>query len=148
MLTFSSVHRGSILIRGENMKKVAAAIIVQNNKIFIARRNAQQTLPLKWEFPGGKIEEKETPEECLRRELHEELGVDAKIGDFFAESTYEYDHGSIHLLCYWTELLSAKIIPTVHDKISWVSPDKLRNYDWAPADWPVIEKLMNLFIHP
>ena len=73
------------------MIKVTAAIIVDSGKVFIAKRKPPGRMPGMWEFPGGKIEEGETPEQCLKRELHEELGIDAAIGRHIGTRVYEYD---------------------------------------------------------
>lgn len=82
------------------MKDVTAAVIFNHGKVFLARRAAGENCAGGWEFPGGKIEQGETPEDCLTRELQEEFGVRAVIKDFIAESVYEYSTGSIRLLAY------------------------------------------------
>lgn len=123
------------------MKKVTAALLIKDGLILIARRNANDRLANKWEFPGGKVEEGETPEECLRREMREEFDIEVDVGDFFTESIYHYEHGSIMLLAYFTSWKSGEISPAVHDDISWVTPEQLGNYDFAPADIPIVNKL-------
>ena len=119
------------------MKIVTAAIIVSGNKILIARRKIGEKLEGYWEFPGGKIKKGETPEKCLSRELFEEFGIKTKIGEQFAESIYQYNHGIIKLVAFITEILSGDIILTVHDKIEWVESKELLNYKLAPADIPI-----------
>jgi 8-oxo-dGTP diphosphatase len=124
------------------MKKVTAAIMYKGGKVFIARRGPAEKLAGYWEFPGGKVEDGETSEECLKRELFEEFGVEAEIGAFYCDSTYHYGHGSIKLLCYLTEHISGAFQPTVHDQIKWADIFELKNFEFAPADVPVVEKIM------
>ena len=95
-----------------------------------------------WEFPGGKIESGESPEECLHRELREELGIDSKIGSFFGESCYDYGTKEIRLLCYFVDYLGGIITLIDHDTISWLPVHRLLSLTWAPADMPLVEKLV------
>jgi 8-oxo-dGTP diphosphatase len=125
----------------ERIKEVTAAIICKNEKILIARRAAGENMAGGWEFPGGKLEKGETPEECLERELSEEFGVAARVGDFFCESIYRYPKGTIRLLAYFAEIVRGEIGLSVHDKIAWVTADEIRAYDLLPADIPIAEKL-------
>lgn len=124
------------------MKEVTAAIIIKDKKIFIARRAQGEKFAGGWEFPGGKIEAFETPEECLRRELYEEFGIETKVGDFIAESIYEYPTGSIRLLAFIVDIISGEICLTVHDAYRWVDVCDLLNYDLLPADIPIANRLM------
>jgi len=126
----------------DSMTKVTAAIIEQNGRVLIARRKKDDPLKDKWEFPGGKIEPGESPEECLKRELHEELGIKAEVGEFICSSTYHYDHISIELLAYRIRGFTGNIVPVDHDEIAWVAPKDLAGYDLPAADRPVIEKLL------
>jgi 8-oxo-dGTP diphosphatase len=84
------------------MKRVVAALIFQNEKILVCQRTRHQTMPLKWEFPGGKIEPGEQPREALRRELQEELGIEANIGDEVARIRHDYKSGSAVELRFFT----------------------------------------------
>lgn len=124
------------------MKKVTAAIIIHEGKVFIARRGPDCSLPGAWEFPGGKIEAGETPEECLKRELHEEFNIEVLVREFYCESAYHYDHGTINLLCYLADHISGDFVLTVHDTFAWTAIEKLRDYDFALADVPVVEKII------
>ena len=83
------------------MKHVSAGIIICNNKLLIARRNHNKSLSGKWEFPGAKQEIGETMPECLKREIMEELKLEIRVGDFFMNSVYEYEHGEICLHVYY-----------------------------------------------
>ena len=126
------------------MKTVTAAVIRKNSSILLARRASGEKLEGKWEFPGGKLEPNESEPECLRRELHEEFGVEAQIGCYVAESIYEYDHGAIRLTAYEVEHISGELQPTVHDAIEWVPVEDLLNYDLAPADVPLAKHLLEI----
>lgn len=122
---------------------VTAAILARDGKILIARRPATDRLADKWEFPGGKVEQGESPEACLARELNEELGIEVRIGSLLGETCYHYDHISIRLLAFQVYWCGGDLHPRVHDEIRWVSLSELDHYDFAPADIPFVEKLMN-----
>jgi 8-oxo-dGTP diphosphatase len=104
------------------MKEVTAAILMKDGKVLIAQRAEDQKLGGKWEFPGGKVEFGETPEECLKREIKEELGIDIEVNEFFAESIYQYDTGAIKLLAYKVQWLDGEYELTEHSQIEWVKP--------------------------
>lgn len=123
------------------MKDVTAAIIIENKKLLIAQRADHGRMALKWELPGGKTEPGETPEQCLRREIKEELDIDVEVLDLFGESRHSYDFGDIRLLAYFCRRLGGNISLNVHKNIEWVSSECLKNFDFAPADIPLIEKL-------
>lgn len=123
------------------MKRVTAAIIGRDGKFLIVRRKQGQKLSGYWEFPGGKIEEGETPEDCLKRELKEELGVEAEIGPLLGQNTFTYDHGKILLLAYETRIPAGEITLTVHDAAEWVPPAEFSNYKLAPADIPIANNI-------
>lgn len=123
------------------MKKVTAALLVKDGLILIAKRKASDKLANKWEFPGGKIEDGETPEECLRREMKEEFQIEVAVGDYFCDSVYHYDHGSIQLLAYWVHWKGGELVPKAHDEFRWVPFAELENFDFAPADIPIVKRL-------
>lgn len=123
------------------MKEVTAAIIIKDNKILIAQRGKDENLSEKWEFPGGKIEKGETPQECLKREIIEELNIEIEVENFLGESIYKYPNGEIRLLAYFARILKGKIKLFVHDQVKWVTTRELDEFDFAPADIPLIEKL-------
>ncbi|MDO6354630.1 (deoxy)nucleoside triphosphate pyrophosphohydrolase [Caloramator sp. CAR-1] len=122
------------------MKVVTAAIIIDNDRVFIARRK-DGNIKGKWEFPGGKLEENETYEECLKREIYEELKMNIEIIKPFEEVVHEYDNGKIKLISFLVKPLSYDYKLSVHDDARWVSIDDLLNYDLAPADIPIAKKL-------
>jgi 8-oxo-dGTP diphosphatase len=121
--------------------KVAAAIIEKDGRILIGKRKAGR-FEGRWEFPGGKVEPGETPESCLRRELREELGIEAGIGALVLSTEHVYSHMSIELITYRAEVLSGDFYLRDHTEIRWVAPEELERYDFPEADRAVIEKLM------
>jgi len=121
---------------------VTAAIIKKENKILIAKRK-EGHLANKWEFPGGKIESNETPEDCLKRELREEFGIGTKIGKLLATSIYEYPHIKIKLMAYEVEYIAGEFKLNDHHEIKWVSKEDILIYDFAPADIPIVNKILN-----
>ena len=125
------------------MKKVTAAILVKDGKILIAKRKADDRQAGKWEFPGGTVEQNETPQACLKREMKEEFGIVVSVDEYIGESIYHYDHGAIQLLAYRAHLESGKMVPNDHADYRWVSAKQLRKFDFAPADIPFVEKLQN-----
>ena len=122
---------------------VTAALIEKDGKILIAKRKKGWRFAGKWEFPGGKIEPLETPEECLRRELLEELGIETQIGNLFCASTYAYSHATVQLLVYHAFHVAGEYTLYDHEEIRWVLPEELVEYDFPEADKPIIEKLIN-----
>ena len=119
---------------------VTSAIIERDGKYLIAKRKGK-TFAGKWEFPGGKIEAGETPEVCLHRELREEFGIETLVSCFFEEGLFEDETLRIKLLSYKVYYLSGEFKLNVHDEIKWVYPQEFGNYDFAPADIPLVRKL-------
>jgi 8-oxo-dGTP diphosphatase len=123
---------------------VTAAVLEKGGKILIARRKRGHRLADKWEFPGGKLEEGETPEECLRREMMEEFGVDVAVGEFVGRSHHVYPHGEIDLLAYRVTHLGGNYQLHDHEEIRWVYPADLADHDLSEADVPIARILQRL----
>lgn len=120
---------------------VTAAIIKKDDKILIARRGQDKHLAGMWEFPGGKIEIGEIPEDCLKREIQEELGIVINVGDFFMQNDHLYGDRLIKLYSYFCQHISGEIKLNDHDMFEWVNRSQLLQYNFAPADIPFIHKL-------
>ena len=118
---------------------VTCAIIERDGLVLAAQRSATMSMPLKWEFPGGKIHEGETPEECLRRELVEELGIQVAVGKSLPASTHHYPAFTVTLYPYVCTITAGEIVIHEHETIVWLPLDELHSLDWAEADLPVIE---------
>ncbi len=118
-------------------RQVTAAVIEKDGKILIAKRKRGRTLGGKWEFPGGKIEPGETPEECLKRELKEEFGIEVEIGEFISSSIFKYKLIPIELLAYKVKHISGNFEVREHEEIKWISREELALYDFMDADKPI-----------
>lgn len=120
--------------------RVAAAIIRNGNHIFATQRGYGEFKD-GWEFPGGKIEEGETPESALVREIKEELDTDIFVGKKL--DCIEYDYPSFHLSmeCFWAEIISGDLILKEHEAAMWLSKDELDHVAWLPADLMLIKKI-------
>ncbi|WP_343558954.1 (deoxy)nucleoside triphosphate pyrophosphohydrolase [Sphingobacterium sp.] len=125
------------------MLQVTCAIIEHANKILICQRSASMKLPLKWEFPGGKIETGESKEECLRREIKEELHIDINIHSALTMVEHHYADFSLRLYPFVCSLKSGEVKALEHAQAIWVDAAQLRNYDWAEADLPIVEEYLN-----
>ncbi|ANZ61099.1 (deoxy)nucleoside triphosphate pyrophosphohydrolase [Secundilactobacillus paracollinoides] len=126
------------------MKKiqVVGAIILKSNKLLAAQRAANRALGSLWEFPGGKIEPDESPENALARELSEEFGAKATIFEpFTINGDATFDFGEVILHCYYARLDSEIIKTIAHDDLRWVTESESLELEWAPTDVPVIKEL-------
>lgn len=124
------------------MKRVVAALIVRDGKILVCQRTKHQTMPLKWEFPGGKIEEGEQPRSALHRELEEELGIDATIGDEVARIRHEYKSGSsVELRFFAVREYSRELENRIFRDMQWVAPADLPSLDFLEADLKLVADL-------
>jgi len=126
---------------GRRHLRVACAVIERDGLILAAQRSGTMSLPLKWEFPGGKIRAGERPEECLARELVEELGVNVRIGEALARTTHDYADFTVTLYPFWCDIAAGEITLHEHAAIRWLPPDRLAELDWAEADLPIIASL-------
>lgn len=120
--------------------EVVAAVIRKDNKIFISKRGYGEFIDM-WEFPGGKIEEGETREEALKREIREELELGIKNLDYL--TTVDYDYSNFHLTmhCFICEIDNGELKLNVHNDAKWVLISELDNENWIPADILVVDEL-------
>lgn len=124
------------------MKRVVAALIVKDGKLLVCQRTRHQTMPLKWEFPGGKIEEGEQPRDALRRELEEELGINATIGDEVARIQHEYPNGGIvEIRFYEVRQYSPEFENRIFKDVRWSAPKDLPAFDFLEADLTLVKDL-------
>jgi 8-oxo-dGTP diphosphatase len=133
-----------------NTKKVVmvpCAILERDGQILAAQRSETMSLPLKWEFPGGKVDDGETEIEALRREIQEELSVEIEIGVRLEPTFKEDTHRIICLIPYLCRLISEEIILTEHAAYEWVTLEHVHALDWAEADLGVIETYKRLVIN-
>ncbi|MDE6188949.1 MAG: (deoxy)nucleoside triphosphate pyrophosphohydrolase [Clostridia bacterium] len=126
--------------------KVVGAIIVQNGKILAVKRGANKNaaVAFKYEFVGGKIEEGETPQAALKREVFEEMDYDVEVGEKFMQVVYEYEDVFVDLQTYFCKPLSESFVLKEHLDYKWLSQDELFSVEWAPADTDIIERLSKL----
>ena len=116
------------------MQRVTAGLLVRAGKVLIALRKAGKHMGRKWEFPGGKIHPGESPEECLRRELAEELDIEARIGGLVGSARYSNGVVDLEILLYRAEYLSGSFTLHDHEALAWVEPGQLESYDLADSD--------------
>ncbi len=125
--------------------RVVAAIIRATNEngepIIFATKRGYGEFKGGWEFPGGKIEPRETPGQALKREIMEELDTEVEVGEFL--DTIEYDYPTFHLSmdCFWCEILSGELVLKEHEDARWLTKDQLKDVEWLPADITLIEKI-------
>ena len=131
----------------KTIKVVAAVIksINQNNEPFIfATQRGYGEFKGGWEFPGGKIEAGETPQEALKREIKEELDTGISVKDLIC--TVEYDYPKFHLSmdCFWCEIINGNLILKEHEDAKWLTKDNLDSVEWLPADILIIKKIKSI----
>lgn len=116
------------------MRRVTAALIESNGKVLLALRKAGKHMGRKWEFPGGKIDPGETPQQALRRELAEELSIQAEIGEFLGSTRYR-EHGlDLEILLYRARQTGGSLVLREHEEIRWVEPGKVETFDLVDSD--------------
>ncbi len=120
---------------------VVAALVVSEGRVLMSQRRADQTLPLHWEFPGGKVEPGESPEAALRREIDEELGCQVRVGAIFEVVFHAYDAFDLYMLVYRCQVEAGT--PTARQvvAVAWVDPAQLPKLKLPPADLPLAERL-------
>ena len=128
----------------KTIRVVAAVIKASDDKaepIIFATQRGYGEFKGGWEFPGGKIEAGETPQEALKREIKEELDTEISVGEFI--DTIEYDYPTFHLSmdCFWCQIVSGDLVLKEHEAAKWLTKEKLDSVDWLPADITLIEKI-------
>jgi 8-oxo-dGTP diphosphatase len=118
--------------------RVACAVIEDGDKVLATQRNTTMSMPLKWEFPGGKLHDGESPEECLDRELEEELGIRVTIRHALPPVEHRYEEFAIELIPFVCTIAEGTIVLHEHRALAWLSPHELNDLDWPAADIPVI----------
>lgn len=120
--------------------KVAAAIIIHDNKIFATQRGYGEFKD-GWEFPGGKIEEGETPQEALAREIKEELDTEIEVKDFLEAVEYDYPEFHLSMDCFFCTIKSGELVLKEHEAAKWLTAETLDSVDWLPADQALVQSI-------
>lgn len=128
------------------MEKVTAGIIEKDGKILIAKRKTGKCIGAKWEFPGGKLEDGETLEQCLKRELKEELNFEVEIGEFIESSNFFCSDRPIELIAYKVKYLSGNLELCDHEEVKWVLPSELNDYEFTIPDVPIVKKVVQMYL--
>ena len=122
--------------------EVVAAIIRKEDKIFATQRGYGEWKDW-WEFPGGKMEAGETPEEALKREIQEELETEISVDEFLCTVEYDYPKFRLTMHCYWCHIESGSLTLNEHEAARWLTRDELGSVKWLPADVEVVEIISN-----
>jgi len=126
------------------MGSVTAALIRNEDKILIAQRGRDKRFGRKWEFPGGKIRVNETPEDCLQREIKEELNLEIQVEKHFCTTYHQYPDFSIELIAFWCSIVGGKLKLADHEQVRWVTIREMNKYSFVEADLKVIAALKEI----
>jgi 8-oxo-dGTP diphosphatase len=127
-----------------NIINVTCAIIVIENKILVTQRSEKMKLPLKWEFPGGKLEENESEIDCIKREIKEEINIEIEVLRKLSNSIYDYGNFKINLIPFIAKHILGEIKLTEHRDYKLLQRKELLSLDWAEADLPIVEEFLKL----
>lgn len=125
---------------------VTCAIILKDKKILVAQRSEKMKLPLKWEFPGGKLEFNENETDCIKREIKEEININIEILQKLSNNIHDYGTFKINLIPFLVQYLSGEIKLAEHKDYRLLERSQLSNLDWAEADLPIVEEFLKLEI--
>lgn len=134
--------------RRHNWIPVVTALIQREGKVLVGQRPEGHSLAGVWEFPGGKIEPSETPEEALKRELKEELGIEADIGQLAFASTHNYGPTGIVLLFYHVQFWKGELRPVHHKELKWVAPQELGQWPLPEANRKILYRILHALGEP
>ncbi|WP_295120819.1 (deoxy)nucleoside triphosphate pyrophosphohydrolase [uncultured Chitinophaga sp.] len=126
-----------------NPINVTCAIVLKEGRVLAAQRSENMSVPLKWEFPGGKIIEGESEEECIMREVYEELNLKIVIRDKLGNSLFNYGNFTVILTPFVVDYVESEIILYEHRQIGWFTRNELKELDWAPADIAILDEFLN-----
>jgi 8-oxo-dGTP diphosphatase len=126
------------------MINVTCAIIFFNNKILVAQRSEVMKLPLKWEFPGGKLEDGESEIDCIKREIKEEINIDIEVLEKLSNSIFDYGDIKINLIPFISTYVTGEIILSEHKDYKLLDKTELLNLDWAEADLPILKEFLKI----
>lgn len=124
--------------------QVTAAIFCKNDEYLICQRAHDDALPLLWEFPGGKVEEGETLEQCIVRECKEELAVDIQVLGEFGRTSYPHAGNELIFTFFTAEIVGGELSVNVHEQIKWVPIAELKDYSFCPADIEIVERIITV----
>ena len=119
---------------------VVCAVIRKDDRIFATQRGYGEFKD-GWEFPGGKIESGETPQQALKREIHEELDTEINVGDQIETVEYDYPEFHLSMQCYWCNVVSGKLTLLEAEDARWLTKDTIESVDWLPADKELVQKI-------
>ncbi len=126
------------------MINVTCAIIYFNNKILVTQRSEKMKLPLKWEFPGGKLEDGESEIDCVKREIKEEINIDIEVLAKLSNSIFDYGAFKINLIPFISTYVTGEIILSEHKDYKLLDKTELLDLDWAEADLPIVKEFLKL----
>lgn len=133
------------VILKKTIQVVGAVIFNSSNEVLCALRSEAMSLPNLWEFPGGKIEQGERPEQSLSREINEELNCTIQVKEHIETTLYEYEKIIVELSTYYAEIVAGTPKALEHAELRWLRVQDLQQLEWAPADIPAVEKIMKVF---
>lgn len=133
-----SINVGPVLVVAALIRRYADP----EKRILVVRRGPEQSGAGAWEFPGGKVEKGESPEQALAREIQEELGIEIKVGKFLGEMDYAYPSKVIRLRVYWAEAMSSDLVLSEHDAYKWSLPEEIQVSELSEADRPFVDMIL------